>query len=345
MRHDKECRCDKEGDAIVASTGFKDYYSILGVAKSDDGDAIKKAFRQLARKYHPDVNPGDKSSEDKFKEINEAYEVLSDKDKRAKYDQYGQYWDKVGAPGSSPGGGGYRPQGGPQGGDFNDVEFGKFDNFDEFINDLLGRMGNSSGGGRGGGDPFSGGFRNPSTSNANLDIQAKVTLTFSEAFNGVQRPFSIGTETITVKIPPGAKTGSKIRVRGKGNFSPLYTSQRGDLYLIVELTKHGFFQFDGDNLTCEVAIAPDEAVLGTQVEVPTPDGTVTLTVPSGVKSGQSMRLRGKGWKNTKGDRTDQIVKLIITPPKDLSKIEREAYETLRDNRSTDVRSALKSVKL
>ena len=329
----------------MASAGFKDYYSILGVAKSDDGDAIKKAFRQLARKHHPDVNPGDKSSEDKFKEINEAYEVLSDKDKRAKYDQYGQYWDKAGAPG--PSGGGYRPQGGPQSGDFNDLEFGKFDNFDEFINDLLGRMGNGGGStGRGGGDPFSGGgFRNPSTSNANLDIQAKVTLTFNEAFNGVQRPFSIGTETITVKIPPGAKTGSKIRVRGKGNFSPLYTSQRGDLYLIVELTKHGFFQFDGDNLTCEVPIAPDEAVLGTQVEVPTPDGMVTITVPAGIKSGQSMRLRGKGWKNTKGDRTDQMVKLIITAPKNLSAIEREAYETLRDNRSTDVRSAIKNLKL
>ena len=330
----------------MASAGFKDYYSILGVAKSDDSDAIKKAFRQLARKHHPDVNPGDKSSEDKFKEINEAYEVLSDKDKRAKYDQYGQYWDKAGAPGPS-GGGGYRPQGSPQGGDFNDLEFGKFDNFDEFINDLLGRMGNSgSSTGRGGSDPFSGGgFRNPSTSNANLDIQAKVTLTFNEAFNGVQRPFSIGTETITVKIPPGAKTGSKIRVRGKGNFSPLYTSQRGDLYLIVELTKHGFFQFDGDNLICEVPIAPDEAVLGTQVEVPTPDGTVTITVPAGIKSGQSMRLRGKGWKNTKGDRTDQMVKLVITAPKNLSDIEREAYGTLRDNRSTDVRSAIKNMKL
>ncbi len=336
----------------MASAGFKDYYGILGVAKSADADAIKKAFRQLARKYHPDVNPGDKVSEEKFKEINEAYEVLSDTEKRGKYDQYGQYWNKVGTP-AGGGGGGYRPQSG----DFDDFEFGKFSNFDEFINDLLGRMGNSGGstypgstypgsGGRGGSDPFgSGGFRNPSAGGVNLDTEARVTLTFAEAFNGVQKPLAIGSETITVKIPPGAKTGSKIRVRGKGNFSPQYTSQRGDLYLIVELAKHNFFHFDGENLTCDVAIAPDEAVLGTQIEVPTPDGKVNVNVPAGIKSGQSLRLRGKGWKNTKGDRTDQMVKLIITPPKELTAPEREAYETLRTLRSYDVRSALKTVRL
>lgn len=332
----------------MASAGFKDYYSVLGVAKSADADGIKKAFRQLARKHHPDVNPGDKAAEEKFKEINEAYEVLSDKDKRAKYDQYGQYWNKAGAP--SPSGGGY----GRGASDFDDVEFGKYGNFDEFINDLLGRMNNGGGAGGGrGGDPF-GGFRNPgnpgnygggASAGPNLDIEAKITLTFSEAFNGVQKPLSVNNESITVKIPAGAKIGSKIRVRGKGNYSPQYTSQRGDLYLRIELAKHPFFQFDGDNLTCDVPIAPDEAVLGTQIEVPTPDGSVTVNVPAGVKSGQSLRLRGKGWKNTKGDRTDQFVKLVIVPPKDLSAIEKEAYETLKANRSSDPRSSLKSVKL
>ena len=330
----------------MASAGFKDYYSVLGVAKSADADGIKKAFRQLARKHHPDVNPGDKAAEDKFKEINEAYEVLSDKDKRAKYDQYGQYWNKAGAP--SPSGGGY----GRGASDFDDVEFGKYGNFDEFINDLLGRMNNGGGAGGGrGSDPFGGGgFRNSgnyggASAVANLDIEAKITLTFSEAFNGVQKPLSVNNESITVKIPAGAKIGSKIRVRGKGNYSPQYTSQRGDLYLRIELAKHPFFQFDGDNLTCDVPIAPDEAVLGTQIEVPTPDGSVTVNVPAGVKSGQSLRLRGKGWKNTKGDRTDQFVKLTIVPPKDLSEIEKEAYETLKANRSSDPRSNLKSVKL
>ena len=330
----------------MASAGFKDYYSVLGVAKSADADEIKKVFRQLARKHHPDVNPGDKAAEDKFKEINEAYEVLSDKDKRAKYDQYGQYWNKAGAP--SPSGGGY----GRGASDFDDVEFGKYGNFDEFINDLLGRMNNGGGAGSGrGSDPFGGGgFRNSgnyggASAGANLDIEAKITLTFSEAFNGVQKPLSVNNESITVKIPAGAKIGSKIRVRGKGNYSPQYTSQRGDLYLRIELAKHPFFQFDGDNLTCDVPIAPDEAVLGTQIEVPTPDGSVTVNVPAGVKSGQSLRLRGKGWKNTKGDRTDQFVKLTIVPPKDLSAIEKEAYETLKANRSHDPRSNLKSVKL
>ncbi len=331
----------------MASAGFKDYYSVLGVTKTADADAIKKAFRQLARQHHPDVNPGNKVAEDKFKEINEAYEVLSDTDKRAKYDQYGQYWNKVGQ--QAPGG--YSRPPGPGSGDFEDYEFGKFNNFDEFINDLLGRMNSGQGGSGRGGDPFGGGFRNPQGgygspgSTANLDIEAKITLTFSEAFNGVQKPISINNESITVRIPAGAKTGSKIRVRGKGNYSPQYTSQRGDLYLIVELAKHAFFQFDGDNLTCEVPIAPDEAVLGTQVEVPTPDGSVNVNVPAGVKSGQSLRLKGKGWKNTKGDRTDQFVKLTIVPPKDLSALEKEAYETLKANRSYDPRSNLRSVRL
>lgn len=337
----------------MASAGFKDYYSVLGVNKTADTDTIKKAFRQLARKHHPDVNPGDKVAEERFKEINEAYEVLSDKDKRSKYDQYGQYWDKVGTgrPGA-PGGYGGRPGSGSA--DFEDFEFGKFNNFDEFINDLLGRMNSGGSGGganRGGADPF-GGFRNPQGggygnpgSTTNLDIEAKITLTFAEAFNGVEKPISINNESITVRIPAGAKTGSKIRVRGKGNFSPQYTSQRGDLYLIVELAKHPFFQFEGDNLTCEVPIAPDEAVLGTQIEVPTPDGTVNVNVPAGVRSGQSLRLRGKGWKNTKGDRTDQFVKLMIVPPKDLSAIEKEAYATLKANRSYDPRSSLRSIRL
>jgi curved DNA-binding protein len=134
-------------------------------------------------------------------------------------------------------------------------------------------------------------------------------------------------------------------VKGKGQFSPYYTSQRGDLYLTVEVTPHPFFQFEGDNLVCEVPISPDEAVLGAQVEVPTPDGSVTMNVPPGIRSGQSLRLRGKGWRNPKGDRTDQIVRIVITPPKDITPTEREYYEKLRSIRSFDPRSGLKSVRL
>ncbi|MEB3292906.1 MAG: DnaJ C-terminal domain-containing protein [Synechococcales bacterium] len=340
----------------MAATGFRDYYGILGISKTASADEIKKAYRQLARKYHPDVNPGDKVAEEHFKEVSEAYEVLSDTEKRQKYDQYGQYWNKVGM--GSPGG--YRTSNTNV--DFEDFEFGRFSNFEEFINDLLGRMG--GGGGSGGapnygrttstrqdtfnrsGSTYSTYSNSTSTSSSpNLDTEAKISLSLAEGFHGTQKSLRVGNETINVSIPAGAKNGTKVRVRGKGNFSPHYTSQRGDLYLIVELNQHPFFQFDAENLTCEVAIAPDEAVLGTQIEVPTPDGTVTVNVPAGVRSGQSLRLRGKGWKDTKGSRSDLMVKLAIATPKELNPAEREAYERIRSLRTFDPRSQLKTVKL
>jgi curved DNA-binding protein len=331
----------------VAKADYKDYYSQLGLTKTASPEEIKKAYRQLARKYHPDVNPGDKAAEERFKEVSEAYEVLSDTDKRQKYDQFGQYWKQAGAPG--PGGG--NPFGGNAG--FDDVEFGKYGNFEEFINDLLGR--NSGRGG--GGNPFGGGTsyrtstsyagNNPggyasSGAGPNLDSEATITLSFAEVFNGVEKRLTIGTESIDVKIPAGAK---RIRLRGKGKTSPFYTTQRGDLYLNVATTNHSFFQIDGNNLTCELPIAPDEAVLGTSIEVPTPDGLVTLNIPAGIRSGQSLRLKGKGWKDGKGNRGDQMVKVIIAPPKEISAVERECYEKIRANRTIDPRSHLKGIQL
>ena len=325
----------------MAATDFKDYYTILGVSKSADADEIKKAFRKLARKYHPDMNPGDRAAEAKFKEINEAYEVLSDPDKRRKYDQFGQYWKQADQAGSSPFNNANV--------DFDGFEFGRYGSFDDFINELLGRMGNN---------PSAGGtqsrYRTSTSSDfrdsgfgstAGLDTEASITLTLTEAFNGVQKRLQVGNEVIDVRIPAGAKPGSRIRVRGKGRFSPYYTSQRGDLYLTVEIKPHSFFQFEGDNLVCEVPIAPDEAVLGAQVEVPTPDGAVTVNIPAGIRSGQSLRLRGKGWKRPKGDRGDQMVKVVIHAPKDISPIERELYEKIRANRSANPRSHLKDVRL
>ena len=146
-----------------------------------------------------------------------------------------------------------------------------------------------------------------------------------------------------VRIPPGAKQGSRIRLRGKGQINP-YTQQPGDIYLVVSLLNHDFFQFEGDNLVCEVPIAPDEAVLGSKIDVPTPDGLVTVNVPAGVRSGQSLRLRGKGWPDRKGGRGDQFVRMIISPPKNLSSEERSLYEKIRDARSQDPRSQLKQIK-
>lgn len=332
----------------MAATDFKDYYSILGVSKTASPEEIKQAFRKLARKYHPDVNPGNKQAEAKFKEVNEAYEVLSDVDKRKKYDQFGQYWRQVGD-GGFPGGAGV---------DMGGFDFSQYGSFDDFINELLGRFGGGvphggrqsyaygtpggrPGGAYGGFGDF--GFQDVGTGGGQ-DTEATITLTFAEAFTGSQKRFNLGNETLDVRIPPGAKPGNRLRVKGKGQFNPM-TQQRGDLYLKVELQPHSFFQIEGDNLVCEVAITPDEAALGASIDVPTPDGSVNVKLPAGVRSGQSLRLRGKGWPLPKGGRGDQLVKVAIAPPKDMSQQEREYYEKIRAIRTYNPRSHLQQVKL
>ena len=340
----------------MATTDFKDYYSILGVTKTASVDEIKQAFRKLARKYHPDVNPGNKQAEARFKEVSEAYEVLSDPEKRQKYDSFGQYWKQAG-------------QGWPSSGSanpgFENFDFGKYDNFDEFINELLGRFnGPSPGSSRNGPQSYSyrtspkgpSGFSGfdgfgdvtgaeNSTGGAAPSREAAIALSLAEAFQGVQKRLSLGEETIEVRIPAGAKPGSRIRLRGKGGQVNPYTQQRGDLYLKVEIVPHSFFQFEGDNLVCEVPITPDEAVLGASIEVPTPDGTVNLNIPAGIRSGQSLRLRGKGWPQPKGERGDQLVKIAIVPPKELSTEERDYYEKIRASRSFNPRSHLQQIRL
>ena len=347
----------------MATTDFKDYYAVLGVSKTASADEIKKVYRRLARKYHPDMNPGNKQAEAHFKEVTEAYEVLSDPDKRKKYDQFGQYWKQADQAWSGAGGAG------APGVDFNGFDFSQYGSFDEFINELLGRYstgttgtgagarrsanrsysyrtspGGSSGFGGGGFSGFDG-FDNPTSSNvSSADREANLSLTFSEAFQGVQKRLDLGTEVVDARIPAGAKKGTRIRLKGKGAFNSL-NQQRGDLYLNVELQPHNFFQFDGDNLVCEVPITPDEAVLGAQIEVPTPDGSVTVNVPAGIRSGQSLRLRGKGWPNPKGGRSDLMVKISIVPPKELSQTEREYYEKIRADRTFNPRNNLKQIKL
>ncbi|HEY9867291.1 MAG TPA: J domain-containing protein [Candidatus Obscuribacterales bacterium] len=339
----------------MPATDYKDYYTTLGLNKTATADDIKKAYRKLARKYHPDMNPGNKQAEASFKDVNEAYEVLSDADKRRKYDQFGQYWNQAGAAGW--------PSGAGAGQDVSGFDFGQFNSFDDFINSLLGRAatgtgarpggsssrsysyrtqtGNPSGfGGSPYGNDFASGF-NPRNPGSVADTEAIITLTLAEAFHGVQKRYSTGEVT----IPAGVKPGSRIRVRGQGQLDP-YSQQRGDLYLKVEIQPHSFFQFDGDNLVCEVPVTPDEMVLGTSIEVPTPDGMVTMNIPPGIRSGQSLRLRGKGWPKPKGGgRTDQLVKIIVVPPKEMSSSEREYYEKIRASRTFNPRNSLKDIKL
>ncbi len=327
----------------MAAADFKDYYAILAVSKDASSEEIKKAYRKLARQYHPDVNPGNAVAEARFKEINEANEVLSDPEKRQKYDQFGQYWRQPAARGGA-------------GTDFDSFEFGQYASFDEFINELLGRFAGESqqrtyssrtapsgaGGFRNFEDMFSGSGRQSQPTMP--DLEATLSLSLSEAFHGVQKRLQLDGEVLDVRIPPGAKPGTRVRLRGKGRPNPR-TNQRSDLYLIIQVQPHPFFQSEGDDLLCELPIAPDEAVLGGQISVPTPDGSVTMTIPPGVHSGQSLRLRGKGWPKSKGGRGDQLVKLQIVPPKELSSAERESYEKIRALRSFDPRSHLKDMQL
>lgn len=327
----------------MAASDFKDYYEVLGISQDATEKDIKRAYRKLARKYHPDLNQDDPKAEEQFKAVNEAHEVLSDPEKRKKYDQYGQYWQQAGQSATRPSGSGSST--------YNAADFEQYADFSSFIDELLGRSRTGSGGRRsytyttdgfGGfdGDPF-GGFQQ----DIPQDLEAAITLTFAEAFHGTPKRLAIGSdESINVRIPAGAKPGSRIRLKGKGQKSP-FSGQRGDLYLTIDLAPHPYFRFEGSNIVCEVPIAPWEAVLGSQIDVPTPDGTVKVKVPKGVDSGQSLRLKGKGWKTPKGDRTDEIVKLKIVSPKDISETEQDYWEKLQQASDFNPRMKLREVTL
>lgn len=329
---------------MPTATNFKDYYALLGVSKTATAEEIKRAYRKLARKYHPDVNPGNAKAEEQFKTINEANEVLSNSETPEKYDQFGQYWRQAAA-GSAPAQGTSTQAGGFDGDQSSN--FDQYSNFDDFINDLLGGLGGRTRTGRTyhrtsaqQPDDFTG-FRSQAPA---PDTEAAIALSFSEAFHGVQKRLQLDNETINVRIPAGAKPSSRIRLKGKGRPSP-FSQQRGDLYLTIDLFPHPFFRFAGANLTCEVPLRPDEAVLGAQIQVPTPDGHVTLTVPKGVRSGQSLRLRGKGWKLPNGDRTDLLVTLQIVSPQELSELEQDCYAKIQANSSFNPRSTIETVTL
>jgi curved DNA-binding protein len=321
------------------------------VSKTATSEEIKKAYRKLARKYHPDLNPGDKEAEQRFKEINEAQEVLSDTEKRAKYDRFGQYWQQAAA-GTPPSGTGVGAEG---------FDYSQYGSFDDFINELLGRFGGGASRDSTGRRVYTyrtsspgttrgfGGFEDVFGNSGVRDIpaadtEAAITLTFSEAFKGTQKRLQLEGETINVRIPPGAQPGSRIRIKGKGRISPL-SQQRGDLYLKIDLQPHPVFKFEGDNIICEVPITPEEAALGADIKIPTPDGSVTMKIPPGVDSGQSLRLRGKGWQSPKGKRSDQIVKLKIVTPKELTSQEKDCYEKLRQASSFHPRRSLEEVRL
>ncbi|MGF1590313.1 MAG: DnaJ C-terminal domain-containing protein [Pleurocapsa sp.] len=333
----------------MSSTEFKDYYAILGVNKTAGIDEIKQKFRKLAFQHHPDRNQGNQAAEAKFKEISEAYDVLSDEDKRSQYDRFGQYWQQNTSTD-------YTATNSDRNNfntkvDSNSPDFSQYGNFEEFINELLDRFASPSTSSTSQNYSSQG-----STSNSNdqefnrvrqsgwANSEANINLTHAEAFRGTTKRLNLGQETLEVRIPAGAKPGSRIRLAEKGKFSP-YTQQREDLYLNVQLNSHPFFSFERDNLVCEVPITPDEAVLGSSISVPTPEGEVKMKVPAGISSGQVLRLRGKGWSSPQGNRTDLLVRIVVITPQQISSQEKECYEKIRDLRSENPRASLQGVSL
>ncbi len=311
----------------MATSGYRDYFKVLGVGRNASAQEVKSAFRKLARKYHPDVNPGDATSEARFKEISEAYEVLSDPDKRRKYEQFGQYWNQAGGMGGMGSGAGF------------DVDFGRYGNFDEFINDLLGRFGGADvSAGFSSGFPGGPGFQRSSPSQRpqlNLDAEVTVKISFAEAFRGTQRTLSVNEERVQVRIPQGVKTGSRLRLKQKGNIQP-GTGRRGDLYLNLEVKSHEIWRLEGDQLRADLPVSLDELALGGRVNVMTPDGEAEVLIPSGTLPGKSLRLKGKGWPSNAG-RGDLFLTVVIQLPQEWSKEELKILEKLKLVRSIDPR--------
>jgi len=284
---------------------YKDYYKVLGVSRSASADDIKRAYRKLAREYHPDKNKS-AGAEDRFKEINEAHEVLSDPEKRKAYDRLGANW-KAGQQFTPPpgwdgfGGGGFgRGRARAGGAGFGGAAGGA--GFSDFFSQLFGGMGGMGGAGAG-----FGGFQDFEEAE---DTRAKLSITLEDSYQGAQKPISIGGRTLNVRIPQGVTAGQTIRLAGQG-------TQGGDLLLEIEFAPHPQFKLEGRDVTVVVNIAPWEAALGAKVTVPTLGGSVELNLPANARGGQKLRLKGRGLPAAKASGTpgDQYVQLqIATPP-------------------------------
>jgi len=318
---------------------FKDYYTTLGVSKTASEKEIKQAYRKLARKHHPDVNPGDKSAEAKFKEINEAYEVLGDQEKRRKYDELGANWrayeqaQQQGQPWGAPfGGGAYSANTGGAGGyrtmteeEMRDL-FGNEDPFSDFFKTFFGGGGSSAGGRQRAG--------RATRVQKGRDIEHEVDLTLDEAFHGTTRRMSIKQDgharTVDVRIPVGVKDGSRVRAAGEGE-SGANGGVAGDLYLRVRIRPHTMFERKGDDLHAHVAVPVTTAVLGGEAQVPTISGAVRLKIPEGTQNGQVFRLKGHGMPavGKPDDRGDLYATVDVQLPRSLTEEQREHYEALR----------------
>jgi curved DNA-binding protein len=310
---------------------YKDYYKILGLPKTATPKEIKAAYRKLARKYHPDVNKGDAKAEARFKEINEANEVLSDPAKRQRYDTLGSDWQSYRPP---PGAG--RPGAGGGRVIFEDQDLG---GFSEFFRTIFGGGGGGFGGGGAAGGPAGGGFEDlfgrarQQRPARGADVEGTVDLTLEEVLRGTTRTVSLDDESgtprkIDVKIPPGVAEGTRVRAAGEGAGA---SGARGDLYLRVRVLPHPSFERAGADLKTTVTVPLTTAVLGGETMVPTLDGPVGIKVPAGSRPGRTFRLRGHGLPRMEpgGARGDLLAALGVDLPETVSGREREIFEELK----------------
>jgi len=299
----------------------KDYYEILGVSRDADAEELKKAYRRLARKYHPDLHPGDKEMEAKFKEINEAYAVLHDPEKRAQYDLTGKSPFGPGMEGAGP-----YPPGGFQWQDFGFGGFGGPGGFEDIFSEIFGHPGARRGTIRG------------------ADISYSLTLDFIRAVRGTEVKVKVkrrsGTETLTVKIPPGVVDGSRVRVAGKGD-DGYEGGPRGDLYIVISVAPHPYFRREGRDIYLDAPVTIREAVLGARIKVPTVDGPATIKVPPGTQGGTKLRLKGKGVGSPRGAvRGDQYVVIRVSVPRKVDDRSRELIEEFSRINDYDPRKGL-----
>jgi molecular chaperone DnaJ len=344
---------------------YKDYYQILGVPKTADAKAIKQAYRKLARKYHPDQNPDNKAAAERFKEINEANEVLSDPEKRQRYDTLGPDWARYAEAG--PGGFGGQPgPGGPGGYRVHVDQSGDLGDFSEFFRTFFGDLGARR-------SPFEsdefegrGPFRGAGRGRRGGDLETEVEISLEEAHSGTRRAIEFQeaevcatcqgsgrqgkaacptcggsgrvarANRVEVKIPAGVRDGSRVRAAGEGGAGS-GGGTRGDLYLRVHVTPHPTFERRNDDVHVEVPIAVWEAALGADVEVPTLRGKVSMKIPAETSSGRTFRLPGYGIPHLKGGKGDQYVRVRVVTPSGLSARERALFEELRTLRPTPPR--------
>lgn len=305
----------------------RDPYEVLGVSKSASEEDIKKAYRKLARQHHPDRNQGDKSAETKFKEVQEAYDIVGDAEKRKKYDQFGYAAFDGGMPGGGwPGGG--------SGGNYQ-FDFGDLGHGGGGIEDLLGGLGG-----------FFGGRGRKRASRANMpgqDINAEIFVPFKTAALGGEIEVTLTQPTkqqLSIRIPPGLNDGDKLRLAGKGMPAPSKSGKPGDLIVTTRIEPDPFFTRKGADLYLEAPISVSEAILGASLEVPTLEGRASVTVPAGASSGQKLRLRGKGVAQRSGERGDLYIQVKVVVPKNIDAASKKLIEQFAERNPHDPRAGL-----